>query len=199
MLTPNEILETLGLKGASPTRAVVAFGAMGTDEIQDANIFRQFAGDDAELPSARLLHVVVTYLIHDAAAGKEPDVKECIARAERLARNFRYNFSDAAYAERAAEMAQQRAERQQKLAEMAAERAAAPRETVNPDGTISRRRGRPPAGVRSAFDMAAELYAKATDRSKEAIIAMFQRELGLGFNSAQTYYYKARKEVKVTA
>lgn len=191
-LTQAEILTALGLAGKSGVRAVVNFAEMDLDEAKCETIFRQFAGDDAVMPDNRI-QAVVSYLIYDAAMGKPLDVADCIARANRL---DCYNFTDGAKAERVALKAQKAAKAAEKAAAKA-EKASVPREVVNADGTVSRRRGRAPAGVASAFDRVAELWRTATDRSKDGFIATIQQTLGMGHGSAQTYYYKAKKEIKL--
>lgn len=192
-LTQAEILDTLGLSGKSPARAVVDLSKLELDEARCAAIFRQFAGDDATMPANRILSVVVTYLVYDAAAGRPVDVSGCVARANRLADNMPYNFSDAAEAERLAAKANARAERAEKAAQKAAN--PEPRETVNPDGSITRKRGRPPSGQKSVYDQVKELYIAAADRSKEVMLPLLQSTLGLVPGTAQTYWYKAKKEI----
>lgn len=195
-LTQSEIMETLGLAKMGGSRAVNALSSMDLDTLQLAAIFTQFAGD-VERPANRILRTVVSYLVYDAAMGKPLDVTGCINRAEALAAREPSMFSDAGEAERDAAKAQARADREARLAAMKAESASKPREVVNEDGTVSRRRGRPPAGVASAFDRVADMWKNATDRSKEGFIAAVQQALGMGHGSAQTYYYKCKKEIKV--
>ena len=188
-LTQGEIMEALGLSGMSGARAVVELSKRDLDDYHNALVFRQFAGDDAEIPNR--VGAVVGYLVYDAAMGKPLDVAGCIARAAKL---DSYNFSDAARAEREAAKTA-RAEKAAAKAAEKAEKAAQPRETVNPDGTITRKRGRPPAGTKTVWEQVRELYVAAADKSKEAMLPMLQEKLGLVHGTAQTYWYKAKKEI----
>lgn len=200
-LTQSEIMVTLGLDGKSAARAIVDFSKMELDETRTLALFRQFAGDDATTPPARILSTVVAYLVHDAANGAPLDVAAAIDRAAALASRLPYGYSDAAAAERDAAKAAERAAKVVKAEAAKAEAVATPRVVVNDDGTVTRKRGRPPAGVKSVYDQVRDLYLAAADRSKEAMLPVLQSSLNLGAGTAQTYWYKAKKEIgeKATA
>lgn len=190
-MTQSEILEALGLAGYSPTRAVVAYSAMDMDESKASMWFREIT--DAEMPPLRIINAVLGYIIQDAAAGKPQDIAGCIAKANTLAERIPSMFSDAAAEERAAERAKARAEKEAKRAKLA-ERAAEERTTVAEDGTVTHKRGRPRKGEVTVYSQVKELYNAATDRSKEAMLPLLQEKLGLTAGTAQTYWYKAKKE-----
>jgi hypothetical protein len=192
--TQAEILEHLGLRGLSPARATVEFAKLNMDEAKAEVLFCDFAGEDATLPPLRLMTTVVAYLVNDAAAGKPLDVAGCVKRAEKLAKDQPWNFSDAAIAERNAEKAALKAAKAEKEAAPVV-----PREVVQEDGSIKRRAGRPRAGEITIYGQIKELYAKAADRSKEVLIPFFVSTLQIGEGTATTYWHKARKEVKVAA
>lgn len=191
-LTQAEILDSLGLTGKSPARAVVELAKLELDDAKNALLFRQFAGDDAEMPASRLLRSVVAYLVVDAASGLPLDVAGCMARTERLAAAVPYNFSDAAEAERQAAKAEARAEREAKAE-------AKKVVVVDAEGNaVPRRRGRPAAVAgESTYDKVKALYDAAVDKSKETLLPMLQDTLGLSTGTATVYWYKAKKEVAV--
>lgn len=195
--TPAEVIELLGLKGRNAIAAVTELGDRGYNTETFRKIYVQFAGDNAPAVNDRLLDVVVNYMVQSALITGTVDVDFCINRATELAARMPWSFSDAANTERELARAKAREERNAKLGIKEAEKAerAAARETVNPDGSIARKRGRPAAGTKTAYEQAKELYIATEDKAKEAVIAMLQATLKLGFGTAQTYYYKAKKEV----
>ncbi len=199
LLTQAEILQNLGLDKTAPVRIPYAIGQMGLSAHQLGVLFRNFAGDSAELPANHLIETVVTYLVYDAAKGLPLDVAGCIARTEKMAKLMPGSFTVSASDARAAARDAERAERLAKLGvDPNATPDAAPvkpYEVHNADGTISRKRGRPPAGVKSVYDQVKELYIAAVDKSKEAMLPLLQSQLGLVPGTAQTYWYKAKKEL----
>jgi hypothetical protein len=194
--TPAEVIEQLGLTGRGAIAAINELNKRDMNVVEARKVYDKFAGDNPPPLADRLLAVTVNYMVQSALMTGQVDVQFCIERAEKLALAMPSSFTDAANSERAALRAKAREERAAKLAITVAEKAerAAVREVVNPDGTVSRKRGRPPSGVKTAYEQAKDLYVSAVDKSKEAVIAMLQSTLSLGFGTAQTYYYKAKKE-----
>lgn len=189
-MTPADVLVILDLSPTmSGARAVVELSRRDFDEATAVRLYRGIAGEAAPIPNR--INAVLGYLAYDAALGKDTDVAGCVARAAKLEG---YNFSEAARSEReATRMA--RAEKVAAKAAAKAEVVAKPLVTVNDDGTLTRKRGRPPAGVKSVYEQVKELYVAAVDKSKETMLPALQAALGLNAGTAQTYWYKAKKEL----
>lgn len=214
-MTQAEIIDSLGLTGKSPARTVVDFSTRDTDDTRCAVIYRQFVGDDAEIPAR--VSSVVNYLLYDAARGLPVDAESAIARAAALSG---YNFTDAARAEREATKAvkaekvaakaaakevreaapkltdeERAANREAKVAAKVAEREAVKAAKLAA-GIVPRSFGNKlEPGQKSMFDKVKDIFIAAPDKSKPVIIASLMDTLGLIPSTAQMYYYKARKEV----
>lgn len=193
-LTQSEILASLNITG-SPARAVVELTSRELSPTLLRAIYVQFAGDNGPTVSDTLLAPTVSYLVHDAAAGLPLNVQGAIDKATALTAANPWRFSEAAERERLALVAAEKPK---------AAKPPAPRDddddedggapVVNRDGVQTFKRGRPAPGTKTAYAQAAELLAEAVNHTREAGIALLQEKLGLGFGSAQTYYYKAKKE-----
>lgn len=183
-MTQAEILDSLGLTAKSPARVVVDFSTRETDDVRCAVIYRQFAGDGAEIPAR--VSSVVNYLLYDAARGLPVDTASAIARAAALSG---YNFTDAAKAERD----NAKAVKADKAAVKAADKEAT--KAANLAAGITPRNKKLEPGQKSMLDKVKDIYAAAEDKSKDAIIKLLMDTLGLIPATAQMYYYKARKEV----
>jgi hypothetical protein len=183
-LSQSEILVNLDLVGMAPVRIPTALRERDYSDEQYISVFRLFAGEDASLPAYHLIPVVVTYLAHDAASGRPLDVANCIARAQRVADILPGNFSEAAARERA------------ELREKSGKKPEPKPVVLNEDGTpVARKRGRAPSGGESVYDKVKAAYLAAADKSKGAMLPMLQETLGIGAGTAQTYWYKAKKEL----
>jgi hypothetical protein len=185
-MTQAEILDSLGLTGKSPARVVVDFSTRETDDVRCAVIYRQFAGDGAEIPAR--VSSVVNYLLYDAARGLPVDTTSAIARAAALSG---YNFTDAAKAERDNAKAVKADKAAVKAADKEATKAANLAAGIVPRN-FSNKLG---PGQKSMFDKVKDIFIAAPDKSKPVIIAALMDTLGLIPATAQMYYYKARKEV----
>ena len=185
--TPDEILISLDLTGKSPARVVVEISSRCLSPTIYQGIYAKFDGAAAHPVSDRLIATVVTYLLHDAAKKLPLDIPAVIARTEALAAAMPYNYSEAAVRERTAGV---------KVTDDDSEGGGKTIAPVDPDAP-KRGRGRPSSGDKSAYQQAKELYDEAVDKTKDAVISMLQVALGIQFGSAQTYYYKAKKEAKV--
>lgn len=190
--SPPEVMESLGMVGLSPARVASDYGKLDLDPTAARKIYREFAGDTAPEVSDRLVVTTVSYMLFDTASGKALDVADAIDRAERLAARMPWAYTESAAAERAALRAATREVKKVAVEAAAAERAAVP---VDPDAPVVIKRGRKPAGVKSIYSQVADLWNAAADRSKEGFIKHLQDTLSLGFGTAQTYYYKAKKEL----
>lgn len=190
----DEILTIFDIApGASPARAVVELSRRDLDEERHTAIYRALAGAEADVPAR--VGAVNAYILMDTVMGKELNIPFAIERAAALPG---YNFSESARSEREAARAERSAKRAEKAAEKA-EKAAVPYETVAEDGTITRKRGRPPAGTVPTYQKVKEFYIEATDRSKGTMLPLLQAKFGLTESSATVYWYRARKEVEIVA
>lgn len=189
-LTQTEILESLNLVG-SPARVVVELSSREYSNDRLRAIYVQFAGENGPVVSESLLSVTVRYLVMQAASGEALDVAACVARAEAFAVKNPWGFTEAVQREKAALLAAQKPAKVVKP----------PRDDDDDSGTpaISREGAEAPKpkrdpGSKSAFAQAAALLAEAVGHTREEGIALLQDKLGLPFGSAQTYFYKAKKE-----
>ena len=195
-LTQTEILNVLGFAGMSPARVASEFGKMNMDDFQCERLFRDFAGDAAEVPPIRILSVVVGYLVYDAAAGKPLDVAGAVARTERLAAIMPGSFTAGAKAEARMQREKERAERRAAMGIKDGEPAApklAQRVTENADGTVTIKRGRFAEGP-SLYDRIKAFYDAAADKAREVLVPAIVSEFKCGDGTATTYWYKAKKE-----
>lgn len=196
-LTQAEVLDNLGLKGTSVAAALNAYKKMDNGVPQHRNLYLTFAGANAPEVEDRFIETVVHYLIAQAVQGKPLDVDACIDQTLTLAAKMPGSYSVSAAAERKMERDKARAERTAAYDSLVAAGADKPAEPVDPNAPPVFKRGRKPAGVKSVFEQVADLWRDAADRSKEGFIAYLIATLSLKPGTAQTYYYKALKEIKL--
>ena len=187
-LTQTEILESLNLIG-SPARVVVELSSreLSTERLQA--IYLQFAGEHAQPIREPLLPVTVNYLVMQAAAGEALDVAACVARAEAFEQKNPWNFTEAVQREKAALLSEQK---KKAVKPPSDDDSGTP--TIVRDNITAPPKAKRDPGAKSAFAQAAELLAEAVGHTREEGIALLQDRLDLPFGSAQTYYYKAKKE-----
>ena len=188
-MTQAEILESLNLVG-SPARVVVELSSRELSPERMRAIFVQFAGEDTFVREP-LLNVTVKYLVVQAASGQPLDVAACIAQGEAYAAKNPWEFTEAVLREAAALRA---TEEKAKPKPPKDDDDSEGTPVIDREGTAPFKRGRPAPGQKSAFQQATELLTELGEHTREQGIALLQEKLGLGFGSAQTYFYKAKAE-----
>lgn len=186
----------------SPSRAVNAYGKLDLSPSEHRRWYHTLAGSQAVEVEDRIVGTVVGYIVQDTAKGLPLNVVEAVDRAKALAERYPGSFTVTAASERSAARAKAREERQAELSRNIKARIEAGEspEKVKAEleaPKVKGKRGRPSLGEESVFAKVTKEWLSATDRSKEAFIAHLVVKLSLNAGTAQTYYYKAKKEVAI--
>lgn len=202
-LSQAETLETLGLAKLGGAATVNRYSAMDLSATAHRKWYNSLAGDDAPEVEDRYIGTVMTYLVYDAAMGKPLDVAKAIERTMKMAAAMPGSFTVSASQARSNERAKLAEARAAELAKYVGKDkgdgdggTTAP---VDADAPVTRKRGRTASGQKSVYTQVQELWVAAVDRTREGFIQHVRDALGLEFGTAQTYYYKAKKETVLVA